>query len=76
MKMFDALAQRLVGRARRGPTEEEAQLERRHAEMVESLRRATRQINGAAAKSLDEIEDRIDLADDMMREALEDGGDG
>jgi hypothetical protein len=67
------IVQMTVGRARRGPTEEEAQLEALHRQAVESLREATAKINGAT-RTLGELEDKIDAADGMMREALDNGG--
>jgi len=73
VKLMENLARRIVGRARRGPTEEEVRLEVRHREAVASLRQATARINGDRARSLDELRERIDVADGMMREAL-DGG--
>lgn len=67
------LARRIVGRGRRSPTEEEVQLEIRHRSAVALLREATARINGNSARTLDELREKIDLADDIMREVL-DGG--
>lgn len=75
MRLIEALAHRLVGRGRHVPTEEEADLERRHARAVASLRRATAEINGAREGSIREVKNGIELADGMMREAFESGGD-
>lgn len=74
MKLFERISKRLVG-SRLGPSEEEVELERRHREAVASLRQATAHINGRRLSTLGEIEEKIDVADGMMREALESGGD-
>ncbi len=69
MKLIDSLARRLVGSTRE-PTQEDAQLEQRHAEAMTSLREATAHINGCRAQTLDDLEAKIDKSDGMMREAL------
>lgn len=73
MKLMESLARRIVGRARRRPTEEDALLEYKHRQAVASMREATAHINGNRARTLDELKEKIDAADGMMKEAL-DGG--
>lgn len=61
----------LIGSPRRVRSLEEAELERRHREVMAGIRDAAARMNHA--RTLDELKEQIDAANAMMREALANG---